>query len=584
MRTALATISIIVLALHGFIFYEQLSARWQEHQTQYFQEAAERTDNTAVRAALSGRKPAIEQVIVRSFGSPRVDRCTTCHIAVDDPRFAKDDQPLRTHPPIPGHKFETFGCTICHDGQGRAVDAEHAHTGGEDWPWPVLPAELIEANCVQCHTDPAWPHAPRVAAGRRLFFERACYTCHTISGLSYGSIGPELTEVGHKRRASYIREKIENPRATNPTSTMPRQDLKPDEVLSLTAFLKAQQASNVSRAPLDSYLSAQQQRPEWLPLAHIVGPETATAVEAMPASERGAALLPRVGCLSCHRLDNRDGRVAPDLDYTAAQRDPQWMMVHFHDPKSAVPGSLMPPYPLPDEVFDALSQYLLSRPVPPLPDDPAAQYTALCARCHGEKGRGDGTISGYLDPRPRDLTKTAFMKTKTRERLIASVTDGVPGTSMAPWGRVLGPERTAALVDYVLGTFPQGKSREPKGRKVPTANPVPYSKASVGRGEEIFLNRCWGCHGKKADGHGPNAEDIVPRPRNLRNTPFLRSVAYARLHESIKYGVQGTAMPAAGFDFALNDQQIGDLINFIYSLNGLGAGTPQIAHNLSTAR
>ena len=581
MRTALAIISIIVLALHGFIFYEQLSARWQDHQSQYFEEAAERSDNAAVRAALTGRKPAIEQVIVRSFGSPRVDRCTTCHIAVDDPRFTEADQPLRTHPPIPGHKFETFGCTICHDGQGRAVEAEQAHHGGHDWPWPVLPAELIEANCVQCHTDPDWAGAPNVRAGRRLFFERACYTCHTISGLSYGSIGPELTEVGHKKRASYIREKIENPRASNPASTMPQQDLAPKEVLALTAFLKAQQGSNIAKAPLTSFLSAQTQRPEWLPLSHVVGPDAA-AIEPLPAVDRGAALLPRVGCLSCHRLGDRDGHVAPDLAYTSTQRDRDWLMVHFRDPKSVVPGSLMPPYPLPNDVFESLSLYLLSQQPPVLPDDPAQQYAVLCARCHGDEGRGNGTISAYLDPRPRDLTKAAFMKTKTRERLIASLRDGVPGTSMAPWGRLLGEERTAALVDYVLATYSKGNAKPPKARKVPAANPVPYSTASVARGEAIFLDRCWGCHGKKADGHGPNAEDIVPRPRNLRNGPFVRSVTYARLHESIKYGVQGTAMPAAGFDFALDDQKIGDLVNFIYSLNGLGTQTPQTAQISST--
>ncbi len=58
----------------------------------------------------------------------------------------------------------------------------------------------------------------------------------------------------------------------------------------------------------------------------------------------------------------------------------------------------------------------------------------------------------------------------------------------------------------------------------------------------------------------------MPRPRNLRNGPFLRSVSYARLHESIKYGVQGTAMPAAGFDFALDDKSIGDLINYVVQL------------------
>jgi mono/diheme cytochrome c family protein len=425
---------------------------------------------------------------------------------------------------------------------------------------------------VQCHGEADWPHAPLVHEGRRLFFERACYTCHTIGGLSYGSIGPELTEVGRKRRMTYVAGKIENPRATNPTSTMPRQDLAPGQVKALAVFLKAQQGARISRAPLAQFRSAQQQRPEWLPLSQIVGPELATRLDGLTPAQKGEALLPRVGCLSCHRLDGRDGRVGPELAFTAQQRDHDWVMAHFEDPKGVVPGSLMPPYPLPAEVFESLTVYLLARPLPALATSAAEQYAQLCARCHGEKGRGDGVIAAYIDPAPRDLTKVAFMKTKTRERLVASVRNGVPGTSMAPWGRVLGDQASERLVDYVLEEWAKGgQARPPQGREIPAANPVAYGAESVARGQAIYLDRCWGCHGKKADGHGPNAEDIVPRPRNLRNTPFVASVSYARLHESIKYGVQGPAMPAAGFDFALDNQAIGDLVNYILSLNRLGS-------------
>jgi sulfur oxidation c-type cytochrome SoxX len=566
MRAGLAIISLIVLAIHGVVFYNQLYAPWQDYQKEYFARAIKASDSEAVKATLRHRSPAIEQTIVRSFGPERIDRCTTCHIAADDPRFPQADQPLRTHPQIPGHKFETFGCTICHDGQGRAVDAKHAHEGGEDWPWPLLPKEMIQANCVQCHTQPDWAYAPLINQGRQLFFQRACYTCHTIRGLSYGSIGPELTEVGRKRRFDTIRHKIEDPRATNPTSTMPKQELTAQQVTSLTAFLKAQQGAVLSRAPVTQFEAKQQQRPEWLPVAQIVGPD-AEAIEKLPPVEQGQALLPRVGCLSCHKLDDRDGKVGPELAYTAAQRDRAWLMAHFHDPKSVVPGSLMPPYPLPQQTFDSLSLYLLSRKPPAIPPTPAEQFQVLCARCHGIKGQGDGVIATYLDPKPRDLSKAAFMKTKSRARLIQSVRGGVAGTSMAPWGGVLDDKAAGALVDYVLANVTQGGASRLVEHKVPQANLVPFSKESAARGEAIFLNRCWGCHGTKADGHGPNAEDIVPRPRNLRNAPFVRSVAYARLHESIKYGVQGTAMPAAGFDFSLDDKSIGDLINFIYSLN-----------------
>src|SRR5512143_3821374 len=109
MRSALALISVLVLAIHGVVFYEQCFARWQDHQQEYFDKAAAWSESAEVKQALAERRPQIEQILVRSFGPERVDRCTTCHMGVDDPRFEKADQPLRTHPAIPGHRFDTFG-------------------------------------------------------------------------------------------------------------------------------------------------------------------------------------------------------------------------------------------------------------------------------------------------------------------------------------------------------------------------------------------------------------------------------------------------------------------------------------------
>ena len=33
-------ISVVVLAIHGVVFYNQFFARWQDHQTEYFKDAA----------------------------------------------------------------------------------------------------------------------------------------------------------------------------------------------------------------------------------------------------------------------------------------------------------------------------------------------------------------------------------------------------------------------------------------------------------------------------------------------------------------------------------------------------------------
>ena len=70
----------------------------------------------------------------------------------------------------------------------------------------------------------------------------------------------------------------------------------------------------------------------------------------------------------------------------------------------------------------------------------------------------------------------------------------------------------------------------------------------------------------KADGKGPNSLDILPRPRNLRNDEFVGSIDDGRLFLSILYGVQGTAMPP-WIDYGMSQEDCGDLINYIRSLN-----------------
>jgi mono/diheme cytochrome c family protein len=92
------------------------------------------------------------------------------------------------------------------------------------------------------------------------------------------------------------------------------------------------------------------------------------------------------------------------------------------------------------------------------------------------------------------------------------------------------------------------------------------SKESTSHGEQIFLQRCTGCHGRKADGKGPNSLDIMPHPRNLRNSWFVSRLSDRRMMESIFYGVQGTAMPP-WIDYGLSQHDVGDIMNFIRSLN-----------------
>ena len=171
----------------------------------------------------------------------------------------------------------------------------------------------------------------------------------------------------------------------------------------------------------------------------------------------------------------------------------------------------------------------------------------------------------YLDPAPRDLSKGSFLVTKARQRLLDSIHDGVAGTSMPPWGKVLTDAQISGTLDYVFTNIAKEQGNQYKAHKMPEANPVADSPDSRSRGEQTFLARCIGCHGRKADGKGPNSIDILPHPRNLRNGYFVRSLPDKRMMDSILYGVRGTAMPS-WIEYGLSQKDAGDLMNFIRSL------------------
>jgi mono/diheme cytochrome c family protein len=137
---------------------------------------------------------------------------------------------------------------------------------------------------------------------------------------------------------------------------------------------------------------------------------------------------------------------------------------------------------------------------------------------------------------------------------------------MPAWKNALTGDQINGVLQYVFTTFTREPRKEVKEPAVPAANPVAMSGDSVARGEKTFVMRCGGCHGRKADGKGPNSLDILPRPRNLRNGPFVASVSDERLFQSILYGVQGTAMPS-WIDYGLQTNDVGDLVNFIRSIH-----------------
>jgi mono/diheme cytochrome c family protein len=594
MRTALAIAALVVLIVHGVVFYNQFLNPWSSQQKAYFAQAQTRARNAAEKEELGSRSPKVEQILVSQFGESRVDRCMTCHIASDDPRFKDHFQPLKSHPFSVAmgdvqkkdgewerrHKFNDFGCTVCHDGQGRGLDRFHAHGDDEFWPDPLLGTvtqanwrkdfthlkgkEFMEAACAQCHTEENFAGTPHVDRGRQLFFKYNCFGCHKIEGLSEGTLGPELTEAGKKFKIDYLWESIVEPRANLATSFMPQFKMPWEDTRDLVIFLKSRKGFNYNETGLSRYRAKLNPRMEGPEAAALIPASLNTKAPSAP-HPTGFELLDQHSCLACHKLNEKDGGIAPDLSWEGLLRDQDWLFEHFKNPRTKMPDSIMPSFRYTDPVFQDMTTYLVSLKTPPKFAPGAETYKAICARCHGEKGDGTSTTMNYLDPAPRDLSKGSFLVTKSRQRLLDSVHDGVSGTSMPPWGKVLSDAQINGTLDYVLATLVKEKGASYVDHKMPEKNPVADTPESRKRGESTFLARCTGCHGRKADGKGPNSIDILPRPRNLRNGYFVRALADNRMMDSILYGVRGTAMPS-WIEYGLTKQDAGDLMNFIRSL------------------
>ncbi|MDH4230093.1 MAG: cytochrome c [Nitrospirota bacterium] len=71
-------------------------------------------------------------------------------------------------------------------------------------------------------------------------------------------------------------------------------------------------------------------------------------------------LIERKGCLSCHSLNGKGGKMGPPLQSVAAWSDPDRMRKYIRDPRSVNPRSIMRQIPLTDDELEAVVEFLQS--------------------------------------------------------------------------------------------------------------------------------------------------------------------------------------------------------------------------------
>ena len=172
------------------------------------------------------------------------------------------------------------------------------------------------------------------------------------------------------------------------------------------------------------------------------------------------------------------------------------------------------------------------RPAPAAEPRPAADaheagrriYNFRCYFCHGYSGDAKTLAATYLEPPPRDFTRTA-PEALPRERIAQAVREGRPGTAMASFANVLDAQAIAAVAAFVEREFVQLRAPNTRYHTADNGWPdherhaaaFPFARGEIAldaaddtlsaaqrAGRRLFMDTCISCHDRaRVEDPGP---------------------------------------------------------------------------------
>src|SRR5205085_2233412 len=278
--------------------------------------------------------PAIVQINVADANI--VDRCESCHMGIREPLKLtaasmtpkgekKPDeyaQAFTSHPDkdlLKAHDPDKFGCSPCHQGNGRATTSvEKAHGNYEHWLWPLYPKENAEAGCQTCHAadrmlvsgDVGWT----ISEGKDLFRQRGCNGCHRYEGY----------------------------------------DREPEELNNIAQQLKQFEGQKVENLKQADYLMKQADTAQSNDEANKLNEQ---AVALRVANSKLEGRLQQLDFES-HSLMQDTKKIGPNLKDIRLKLNKNWIPVWLKKPTDFRPTTKMPNFRLSDHQIQAISAYI----------------------------------------------------------------------------------------------------------------------------------------------------------------------------------------------------------------------------------
>lgn len=246
--------------------------------------------------------------------------------------------------------------------------------------------------------------------------------------------------------------------------------------------------------------------------------------------------------------------VGPKPNWSGIYRSDEWLMEHFHNPTSHVARSIMPIMPFDDSKFYALTYMLdmlgkINRNAIRLIWDhkgfqPELAYETHCAQCHGQYLQGNGPVATWIYPIPKNLRNAEFLRNLTRENAIQSITHGVKGTPMPPWGEtpqpkpgydgipVLTSEEIFQLVDWLYSSLP-GSTVIKTSQDVPKWNYSPQDLLEELKREGNYLKSDDRYEGKESSALFEKPKEFIGFNETELDLLTMKEVYYAALEPKI---------------------------------------------------
>ncbi len=453
------------------------------------------------------------------------------------------------------------------------------------------------------------PYTELEQQGRDLFVSNGCMYCHsqftrpgdvtpakpsTAGQFSYdkphqlGTLrtGPDLAEIGLKRGDQWELDHLKDPRSLMPNSIMPNFSYLSDQQLTaIVAYLN--RLGNGRNASTDLMIPDKYLTPAYAQNKFELTNED---------FEKGREIYARK-CLTCHgcagagngpyaMINNARPANLRDADYKN-----QPVSFYFWRVSDGVPGTVMPVWhqSLSDDerwlvilfvqkaFMDMTPGYAEEGELPAkFANSPIAEKTdanteagkaifvSNCAFCHGYSGSGDGPSAAGLLPAVPNFEETATYVDWKPGDYYWRVSESLPMRAMPQWHTWFTPEQIELVAGYVKNIliFPD-PAAEPVDPDTPKEAEAQYhmpADADIMRGRQVYLQRCWMCHGDAGQGEGPSGQHLAPAPATFVEgdpTTMPDSDWYWRVSQ----GIGNAAMPQ--WRLLLSERDRWDAIKYV---------------------